>query len=152
MGEEGWGLAPSGFSALNSQPQGGRRGSKVRDDISAGGVGPTESCQEEALSSGVGAAGETEAGPAALADRVSKCFLSICPSTRRGGEGGEEDTRAEPSLTVSVELYPSPPGDPGRKEKEDRHVRTPWNVIRGEALGTRPPAKHEGDGGWASAS
>lgn len=66
--------------------------------------------------------------------------------------GGEEDTRAEPSLTVSVEFYPSPPGNPGRKEKEDRHVRTPWNAIRGEALGTKPPAKPEGDGGWASAS
>lgn len=43
--------------------------------------------------------------------------------------GGEEDTQAEPSLTVSVEFYPSPSGNPGRKEKEDRHVRTPWNVI-----------------------
>lgn len=43
--------------------------------------------------------------------------------------GGEEDTRAEPSRTISVEFYPSPSGNPGRKEKEDRHVRTPWNVI-----------------------
>lgn len=43
--------------------------------------------------------------------------------------GGKEDTRAEPSLTVSVEFYPSLSGNPSRKEKEDRHVRTPWNVI-----------------------
>lgn len=55
--------------------------------------------------------------------------------------GGEEDVRAEISLTVSVEFYPSPPRSSGRKEKEDRHIRTPWNVIRVEALGTKPPAK-----------
>lgn len=55
--------------------------------------------------------------------------------------GGEEDMRAEPSLTISVEFYPSPPGNPGRKEKEDRYIRTPWSVIREEALGTKPPGK-----------
>lgn len=53
----------------------------------------------------------------------------------------EEDTRAEPILTVSIEFYPSPPGNPGRKEKKDRQVRTPWNVTRGGALGSKPPAE-----------
>lgn len=50
--------------------------------------------------------------------------------------GGEADTRAEPTLTVSIEFYLSPPGKPGRKEKEDRQVRTLWSVIRGDALGS----------------
>lgn len=53
----------------------------------------------------------------------------------------EEDPRAEPILTISIEFYPSPPGNPGRKEKKDRQVRTPWNVTRGEALGSKPPAE-----------
>lgn len=53
----------------------------------------------------------------------------------------EEDRRAEPILTISIEFYPSPPGNPGRKEKKDRQVRTPWNVTRGEALGSKPPAE-----------
>lgn len=39
MGKESGGLAPSGFAALTSQPQGGWRGSNVRDDISARGWG-----------------------------------------------------------------------------------------------------------------
>lgn len=44
--------------------------------------------------------------------------------------GGEGDTRAEPTLTISIDFYPSPPGNPGQKEKEDRRVRKPWNAIR----------------------
>lgn len=51
--------------------------------------------------------------------------------------GGEVDTRAEPTLTISIEFYLSPPGKPGRK-KEDRQVRTLWSVIRGDALGSKP--------------
>lgn len=48
--------------------------------------------------------------------------------------------RAEPALTISIDFYPSPAGNPGRKEKEDRQVRTLWNVIRGAApaLGAQP--------------
>lgn len=46
--------------------------------------------------------------------------------------------RTEPTLTISIDFYRSPPGNPGRKEKEDRQVRTPWNVTRRKGLGTKP--------------
>lgn len=52
--------------------------------------------------------------------------------------GRGADTRAEPTLTISIEFYLSPPGKPGRKEKEDRQVRTLWSVIRGDSLGSKP--------------
>lgn len=52
--------------------------------------------------------------------------------------GGEADTRAEPTLTISIEFYLSPSGKPGRKEKEYRQIRTLWSVIRGDTLGSKP--------------
>ena len=144
QGKEGCDPAPHGFSALTSQPHrgGGVRTLAVTPLLRVWGLLLRASRRKPCPQEGIAAAGKTGVGPAALADRSVHCALSLhLPNYKETQQmEGEEETRAGPSLTVSVEFYPSPPGKPGRKEKEGRQVRTPWNVTRGEALSSKPLA------------
>lgn len=69
--------------------------------------------------------------------KTSACSFPCCPGGRRQVRGEGTWGGAEHTLTISVDSYPSPPGNPGRK-KEQIQIKPPGMPPR---KGSRPHAR-----------